>query len=333
MNRNVNRDLSLDILRVLACLMVFGVHLGQHVKIPGIIGVFFSKGSTGVSFFFILSGYLAYVSLERLHNKYTSDTKVMVVFWIKKILRILPLYYLVIIFYIVFFHFVGTVPADDTNLYWFRYLLFVNSFIRSDHVFWTNLGAVWSVSCFFFFYLICPLCYKMIRSYWMGWIAVIASYGLLKYIDSNDIYNLPLRWLFYFFLGILIFLACREHKEIHMVSILLFVSLFCVLTNYGTAIISSLIAAVFILCTRIVDTGYKQNIIGRCIGFISMISYSIYLIHAVVIEVMDIVGNLQGIAYTVVLIACTSFLSVLSYLGIEKRMGSYLIKKTIGTTK
>ena len=306
--------------------MVLGVHLGQHVIFPGAFGVFFGKGSTGVGFFFILSGYLACVSLERLHAKYNSHTKAMYVFWIKKLLRILPLYYMVMLFYVVFFYSMGDVPKDNTGLYWIKYFLFANAFIKSDTIFWNNLGAVWSIGCFVFFYLICPFCYNVIRKYWMAWISVIATYGLLKYIDSKDIYNLPLRWLFYFILGILIYRACKEHKEIYTLAVLFFLSLFCILTENGTTVIASLLAAAFILATRNLngDESFKYG--KRVIQYISMISYSIYLIHPAVIVVLDNTSDLQGAAYGIVMILFTMAFSILSYYLIEKKTGDLLLK-------
>lgn len=333
LNQKVSRDFSLDILRVLSCIMVFGVHLGQKITIPGSLGVFFSKGSTGVGFFFILSGYLAYVSIERLQSKYDSFTKTMVVFWIKKLLRILPLYFIVIIFYMIFFYAIGSVPEDNTGLYWVRYLLFANSFVTADNPFWTNLGAVWSISCFVFFYLICPICYKFIRRYWSVLILVIGSYGLLKYIDARDIYNLPLRWLFYFFLGALVYVACKEQKEVCTVGVMLIVILFCVLTDKGTSIIAPLLASVFILATRDSKNSSNLGILEKGINCISMISYSIYLIHVVVIEVLDYIGVLHGATYAIVLIVCTAILSVASYYLIEKRLCNVLIKATMGLIK
>ena len=333
MNQKVSRDFSLDILRVLSCVMVFGVHLGQKVTIPGSLGVFFSKGSTGVGFFFILSGYLAYVSLERLQSRYDLFSKTMVVFWIKKLLRILPLYFTVIIFYMIFFYAIGGVPEDNTGLYWVRYMLFANSFVTSENPFWTNLGAVWSISCFVLFYLICPICYKFIRKCWSALILVIGSYGLLKYIDARNIYNLPLRWLFYFFLGTLVYVACKEQKELWTIGVMLIVVLFCVLTEKGTSIISPLLASVFILATRNSKNSSNLGIIEKSINYISIFSYSIYLIHVVVIEVLDYVGVLQGAIYAIMLIVCTAVLSVASYYLIEKRLGNVLMKSIMGLIK
>lgn len=326
MSQSSDRDFSLDILRVLSCIMVLGVHLGQHVTIPGAFGVFFEKGSTGVGFFFILSGYLACISLERLHAKYNSQKAVVLVFWIKKLIRILPLYYIVIIFYVLFFNLMGNVPEDNTGLYWIRYFLFANAFIKSDNMFWNNLGAVWSISCFVFFYLICPFCYNVIRKYWTSWISVIASYGVLKYIDSKEIYNLPLRWIFYFFLGMLIYRAYKDHKEKFTLGVLLLLSLFCILTENGITIVASLLAATFILATRNLNSDESFKFGKRVIQYISMISYSIYLIHPAVIVVLDRTSDLQGIAYGVAMIGCTIIFSIISYYLIEKKLGDLLMK-------
>ncbi len=326
LSQSSNRDFSLDILRTLSCIMVLGVHLGQHVTIPGAFGVFFEKGSTGVGFFFILSGYLACISLERIHAKCNSQKAVVIAFWTKKLLRILPLYYTVIIFYVIFFSLMGNVPEDNTGLYWSKYFLFANAFIKSDDVFWNNLGAVWSISCFVFFYLICPFCYYLIRKYWVACISVIAGYGLLKYIDAKGIYNLPLRWLFYFFLGMLIYWTYKERKEFITISVILFVALFCILTENGTALIASLLATTFILSTRNLKSSDNFRISKRIIQYISMISYSIYLIHAAVIVVLDRTSDLQGIAYGVAMIGCTIIFSIISYYLIEKKLGDLLMK-------
>jgi len=330
LDKKVSRDFTLDVLRALSCIMVFGVHLGQKVTIPGSLGVFFSKGSTGVGFFFILSGYLAYASLERLQSKYDSFVKTMVVFWIKKLLRILPLYFIVILFYMVFYYAIGGVPEDNTGLYWVRYLVFANSFVTSENPFWTNLGAVWSISCFVFFYLICPICYKFIRKSWSAWISVIVSYGLLKFIDARNIYNLPLRWLFYFLLGVLVYVACKENKEAFTVGVMFIVVLFCVLTDKGTSIIAPLLASVLILATRNSKNSSNLGIIEKSINYISMVSYSIYLIHVVVIKVLDYIEVFYGATYAIVLIVSTAVISVASYYLIEKRLGNVLMNATMG---
>lgn len=49
---------GIQILRVLACLGVIGVHLSLYVTLPIMIAKIWQFGSQGPYFFFILSGYL-----------------------------------------------------------------------------------------------------------------------------------------------------------------------------------------------------------------------------------------------------------------------------------
>lgn len=59
-NKTGDRILSLDILRCLAILMVFTLHMGQDTGVS-----YFAYGGKGVQLFFILSGYLIFPSYER----------------------------------------------------------------------------------------------------------------------------------------------------------------------------------------------------------------------------------------------------------------------------
>ncbi len=57
------RLFSIQILRCLACLMVFMVHWGQRVKLTGIPRKLTDIGAYGPALFFLISGYLAAKSL------------------------------------------------------------------------------------------------------------------------------------------------------------------------------------------------------------------------------------------------------------------------------
>ena len=64
---NLNlQKIGLSILRVIACLAVFIVHLGQRVSLHGIIREVTDTGAYGVQMFFVLSGFLACFSLEKV---------------------------------------------------------------------------------------------------------------------------------------------------------------------------------------------------------------------------------------------------------------------------
>ena len=56
-----HKNVALDELRILAALMVLGVHTGQKVGLGDAAAV----GAQGVQLFFVLSGYLAAASLSR----------------------------------------------------------------------------------------------------------------------------------------------------------------------------------------------------------------------------------------------------------------------------
>ena len=62
-----HKNVALDELRILAALMVLGVHTGQKVGLGDAAAV----GAQGVQLFFVLSGYLVLLDLSQvlLHNR------------------------------------------------------------------------------------------------------------------------------------------------------------------------------------------------------------------------------------------------------------------------
>ncbi len=326
------RDITLDVIRVLACLMVFGVHFVQHISLPGAIGAFFEKGSTGVSFFFILSGLLAYYSMDSVLKKYSNKKDAVIAFWIKRLARILPLYFLIVVFYIVFFTVNKSVPVDNTKLYWLRYIFLLNTWVPSDVVFWVNLGALWSISVFAFFYLIAPFYYFAVQKYLSAWVGVLVSYVVMKLFDRMGVSYNPLKSLFYFFFGILLFIAHRERKKISLIIILGVILVFCCLSGSGMAIVPSFILALIILGTRNGEVS-TNGLVGTVVTFLSGISYSIYLVHTAVIQVLDYYNSFSGIVYAVVLIVATFILSILSHKFVEEGFGKWLTDKLLNRLK
>ena len=80
-----HKNVALDELRILAALMVLAVHTGQKVGLGDAAAV----GAQGVQLFFVLSGYLAAASLSR-HPEPLP-------YYQRRIRRILPLYWLVLV--------------------------------------------------------------------------------------------------------------------------------------------------------------------------------------------------------------------------------------------
>lgn len=323
---NSARDFSLDILRALSCLMVLGVHFVQRFPISGKIGQFLEKGSTGVGFFFIMSGYLAYKSLDAACKEGALNRDKIIRFWIKRAVHILPLYYILMIVYFLFFTAYGNVPKDSTGLYWFRYIFFINLWVPCENEFWVNLGAVWSISVFVLFYLLAPFIYRLIRKYYVALLCTALTYGLFKYTENIGTGRLPIRYLFYFMLGILVSLSIKEKKELEAIMLLSFILLFCFLTATGEAVTAPLLAALFILASNSREFAQVQhNIFGRAVMIVSKTSYSIYLIHAAVFTIMNSLLAEYNIIYMIVFIALTALFSWLSYYFVECKLARRLL--------
>lgn len=178
---------NLDGLRFLSFLSVFFFHSfyteNEHVKKTWLYGFIekdiFGNGILGVNFFFVLSGFLiTYLLIEekklkgQIHLKY---------FWLRRILRIWPLFYLCV--FIGFFGFpmlkaaLGQVTNESANIG--TYLLFVNNFdvLRNGFPDASILGVLWSVAIEEQFYLVWPIILFVIpvKRYWIVFLVVIAG--------------------------------------------------------------------------------------------------------------------------------------------------------------
>lgn len=122
---NKKHNIGLDYIRIFAMLSVILVHLGGYLAVPEGILPLFSWGSAGVQFFFVLSGYLAASAFQRVK---TID------YYIKRGLRIIPAYYLIIILAIAYNVFVTSdISPDIYYIGWLRYFWGLNMIIPSTN--------------------------------------------------------------------------------------------------------------------------------------------------------------------------------------------------------
>jgi len=142
---------QLDGIRGLAIILVISFHYWGNIPI-------FSFGWCGVDLFFVLSGYLITSRLIALQQQKNSLQK----FYINRALRILPLYYLVlIIFYIGFSLLVKKQNFYLFNFYNHSWLSFVLFFQNWSLIFYNGvkenfLDHFWSLAVEEQFYLIWP---------------------------------------------------------------------------------------------------------------------------------------------------------------------------------
>jgi peptidoglycan/LPS O-acetylase OafA/YrhL len=169
---------NLDALRFLLALAVFSSHSMFGKALAAIspfdfldqIIINFSTGATAVSFFFVLSGFLiTYLMLEEYEQTGSVDLRK---FYIRRTLRIWPLYFTVLIFGFFIYPFVKTQLGyenliPNSLLYQFTFLSNFDS-IRVAEIGLRELapsmiGITWSVAIEEQFYLVWPLLFLLFR--------------------------------------------------------------------------------------------------------------------------------------------------------------------------
>lgn len=313
---------GLNLLRAFACLWVIAVHLEQNIDLPGFLQTFCRAGSTGVTFFFILSGYLAYQSLDRLSGQ--GGKRGVLEWWKRRAVRILPLYYIVILFYAVYFWCMGGIPTDETGLGWFRYVFLLNQWIPAKENFWTNLGAVWTISVFVFFYLIVPIYHRFVRSYRISLAGIAVSYLLARLVDRSTDWLRPLQFFYLFAIGITVYLAVKEKKAWNFTALVCPVLLLLVVKGSGYGVPAALLAALFIAASSALRMEWP--FITKAANGISRYSYSAYLVHAAVIQVMAVHRPGSDFSYGCIFAAATLIVTVLAYQLVERRLGGQLLR-------
>jgi len=138
---------NLDGLRFICIAMVLWHHCTPEAATHYVLS---SRGFLGVDFFFVLSGFLITTLLLREENQFGKFS--IRYFYLRRALRILPVYFLVITcvgFYYIFFQ-NRTEYLDQ----WPYYYLFLSNFLKSDI---SLLAPTWSLSVEEQFYVVWPL--------------------------------------------------------------------------------------------------------------------------------------------------------------------------------
>jgi peptidoglycan/LPS O-acetylase OafA/YrhL len=200
---------NLDALRFIAFLFVFFEHImwGAFRHLPlhdkplleHILYTLFCNGGMGVSIFFVLSGFLiTYLVLSEIELTNKIDVKA---FYIRRALRIWPLYYAVLIFVFFLYPFVQHhlqiyQETCARPIYYFSFLSNFDLIHISQNCLSQGTmqsGVTWSVAIEEQFYLVWPLLFwllpKKLYQYAFYAIIVIALvFRILHYNDSTYIY-------------------------------------------------------------------------------------------------------------------------------------------------
>jgi len=344
-------------LRFIFALMVFLAHLG---------GLFFKynedflnhsfakyirmeEGHLGVSFFFILSGFiLAYNYRDKFINKAITYRD----FMLARIFRIYPLHILTLVIAIIIknSHF-------DTLVYWGKLivnLLLLQSFVPVKDYFFSFNNLSWSISDEMFFYTLFPILILLVlklKKYTMLLIVVppiiIAFFPDFK--ETRWVYYInPFFRVFDFLIGISLFELYRKTKDqkisfkmgtlIEIASVIVFILFYAfykdVEKSYRWSIYywipMSLIVYVFSF-----QKGFLSKILSnKKLIWLGEISFCFYMIHQLVINVFWALNyKLHIIENGYVLILAAFFVSLIGsgliFKYYEKPVNSYLRKRYI----
>ena len=317
-----NRIYGLDILRALAVLFVVLGH-GTKLLFPTINRLTFYVEFDGVAIFFVLSGFLIGGILIKILEKEDASGKTLWNFWIRRWFRTLPNYFLVLIILLV----LSYLFIDGFALLsGYRYFLFAQN-LFTPHPAW--FPEAWSLSVEEWFYLLIPLIVfglvgmcKVITNKAILWTAIfilllMTAIRVYRYMEipvnsfeewdglfrrqvltrlDSLMFGLIGAYMFFyhkaiwvkykvqlFVLGIVLFLAIKYMDRFHMKSFGLYQCVF----SFSLASFATLSLLPFLS-----ELKSGNGVVYKSFTYISLISYSMYLLHFSVIQKW-IINNLD----------------------------------------
>lgn len=213
-------------IRILAALAVYASHVGPPAGAPAFVKNFFFSGYSGVTLFFVLSGFVLAINYGSLSRPNAGG---LYSYFVARFARVYPLYVLILFYFVVRQHALGE-SIDG----WWRNALAIQAWDPNlDHAYSFDAPS-WSISVEFFLYacfpLLIPLAVRLQRprsvliaaaaivagmAALAGWF-VFAGMGDLPYTDPDSahrwLYRTPLTRLGDFTLGILVAILYLQTK-------------------------------------------------------------------------------------------------------------------------
>jgi peptidoglycan/LPS O-acetylase OafA/YrhL len=296
----------IDALRGLAILMVLMHHSAQQglVKMPHVLSVFLSLGTRGVQLFFIASAFTLFRSHQNRNGIERSPLKN---FFIRRFFRIAPIYYLGIVYYVLRIIFnlpywLGNQPyVSISNI--FSNVFFVHGF----NPYWINslVPGGWSIAVEMVFYAIFPFLFTWIKN--SNGAFIFLNITLLIKLVFQEFFHYftfisePYLWrefLFYylpcqlpiFALGIILFFLIEDINNIKLVSPkVLFLFLILLPLQVGSTFdflyLNHIVFGIlFVIFGVVLSKGKLRFISNPILRYIGKISFSMYIIHFIVIS-------------------------------------------------
>ena len=347
---NGNMINTLTSLRFIFAMMVFLAHC---YIIDNIFDIhFFKEGFVGVSFFFMLSGFIiAYNYQKRLGEKEISKRT----FWVARIARIYPLHWLTLLVAIALGYYGLEGGAMDWCKHFIASLTLTNAYIPQANYFFSFNSPSWSLCCEQLFYICYPFLVPLAKNHRK----LLAIFLICAIISAVGMYFTPeesIKGFWYvnpvtrlpdFIAGMLLFqlydhlkardITVSQGSILEIVSIALFLGFYLYAAEvpkvYRYSCYYWLPVAIILISFSLQKGIVSRLLSNRLLVIGGEISYSFYLIHLFVL--LSYAEWQKGSDYHIswfisvpVLLCITIVLSLLSYYYFEKPMNK-LVKSLL----
>lgn len=292
----------LSALRGFAIILVVLVHSAQ-VGDNNLYGIF-GHGARGVQLFFLLSSLSLFLSYEQ---RIKFENKPTVNFFIRRMSKILPLYYFIMILYLIYYFLIKRLPE-----YSFTQILSNFSFLNSLNSQWFTASIVkggWATVNEVYFYLLFPLLWKYIKNFSSAIgifiLTLFASRLTYVYLLNKGLLENPINLYSFqlslinqlpvFILGIILFFLLKakivsSKKNITKATAFLLVIFFITLSGlFILKDISDIILWSLSFCSLIIGLNLYpfKLFVNRLTVFLGKVSFGIYLTHFIVLDTMN----------------------------------------------
>lgn len=288
---NENKKLlNLDIIRAIAAIMIVLVHLE-----------IFGWGGHGVELFLLLTGYTAFLSIDR-HRDVTPLS-----YYRRRLARILPSYYgVVLIYFFIYLVVLGErYPARQLVVSLIKYFTLTTTFFPRDLLFWFYLGTTGTIVTIMLFYILAPFLYKLINNFRRAVLALFVSFAVCQvwvhflerlYAGTEYAGRHPAYFIYLCFFGVAAYFAVKEKKVFEYITVLMLMGVaFLILNVSNTKLYWIIMFTTLLLVTMDIEDRLPDNRLCRGavagVRFISKYSYALYLGHPIGILIMKSLIN------------------------------------------
>ncbi|MCD8236188.1 MAG: acyltransferase [Prevotellaceae bacterium] len=336
---------TLTSLRFIFALMVFGAHC--YVIDDSFSSFFFKEGFVGVSFFFVLSGFIiSYNYQKRLETQRVTRRN----FWVARFARVYPLHWLTLFISILCGAYLLT---PDWGRHFFASFTLTQAYIPQDDYFFSFNSPSWSLCCEQLFYILFPflaLWLKEDKKLWICFLLMAIAVPIGMYLTPEESikgywYVNPVTRFPDFVLGMIlyrIYIKVAKRQISHHAGTLLEILavIVFILFYFGAENIDKVyryscyywLPVAFLLLAFSLQRGTLSRLLScRILKTGGEISYGFYLIHLMVITAFvdwekSSGSAIDSIVSVPLLFATIIGLSLASYYFFEKPLNK-LIKK------